>query len=283
MTFATGPNPWRGVVAAMATKHGKERQFGPPLARVLDIDLSVAPVDTDLLGTFTPEVEREGSALETVRCKARWAMSDSGARFGVASEGSFGPHPALRVLAVGIELAMFIDSSEGIEVTEKLVCTDTNFSQVVVDAPDIPETFLTTVGFPEHALIVSPGPRHDPVAKGVQDRAALQAAVASCVAREGSALIQADMRAHLNPTRQRALTELAERFARRLASRCPSCGIGGWGIVDVEAGLPCEWCDQPTDLVAIERFACADTRCGHSEAVSRVGHAPPGSCQRCNP
>ena len=283
MTIASAPHPWSGVVAAMATKHGKERQFGPALVRALDVDLIVAEVDTDRLGTFTPEVEREGTALDTLRRKARWAMSHTDARFGVASEGSFGPHPELPFLAAGVELAVFIDGREGIEVVEQLVCTDTNFSHVVVDNPEIPEAFLTSVGFPGHAVIISSGPGLHPVAKGVQDRAVLSDALASCVAAGGHALIQSDMRAHLNPTRQRALTELAERLAIRLVNRCPDCGVGGWGVVDLEKGLPCEWCGQPTELVAAECFGCADTRCGHSETMSRSGHAPAGSCHRCNP
>ena len=101
--------------------------------------------------------------------------------------------------------------------------------------------------------------------------------------RPGRALVQTDMRAHLNPTRQRALTELAERLARRIAALCPVCASPGWGIIAVETGRPCEWCAQPTPLVAYDVFGCARAGCNERAQEPRTGLAPAGQCPACNP
>lgn len=49
-----------------------------------------ASFDTDMLGTFTGEVERKLDPLATVREKCLRAMKHNHCDLGVASEGSFG-------------------------------------------------------------------------------------------------------------------------------------------------------------------------------------------------
>ena len=279
---ASGPNSGQRGTVAIATKHRKELQFGPPL-RLLGLDTVVAEVDTDQLGTFTGEIARPANQLDTARRKARWAIEHAGATFGLASEGAFGPHPEVPFVAVGVELAVFIDDVDGIEVVERLVCRDTNFAHLELTSAEIPETFLTTVRFPTHALIVSPTRAAGPFVKGIVDRAELDSAVASSIATHGTACVQSDMRAHLNPTRQRALGELAELLAIRLTAECPSCAALGWGVVQTEPGLPCEWCGRPTALIAADRYGCASVACDHEDVQLRGGVAPAGACSHCNP
>jgi len=268
---------------AFATKHGKERQFGPALSRSLGVDVTVAGVDTDQLGTFTGEIQRPANQLETARRKARWAIDHTNARYGLASEGSFGPHPQIPFVAAGLEVALFIDSQEGIEVVERLWCTDTNFADLTITDPLLPEAFLGRVGFPEHALIVSPSRDQGPFVKGIQDRNELRVAIETTIDAHDAAFLQTDMRAHLNPTRQRCLGQLAERLSARLLARCPRCTARGWGVVDCHLGLPCEWCGSPTDLIAADVFGCARSGCTHEETKPREGQASPASCPRCNP
>jgi len=277
------PHAWTGEIVAIATKHDKQRQFGPPLARLVGIDLIVAAVDTDQLGTFSGEVRRPGSPLETARRKAQWAIDHTGARIGLASEGSFAPHPDVPYVAIGVELAVCLDGRDGLEIVERVVSTDTNFRHLEVSELPIPPTFLESAGFPAHALIVSPPDEMTPMFKGLVDLDEIDHAVACCLDRTGRARIQTDMRAHLNPTRQRALAELADRLARRLTTRCPACAAPGWGIVAVETGLPCEWCARPTPLVAYDVFGCARTGCEARAREPRVDLAPAGQCPRCNP
>ena len=268
---------------AIATKHHKELQFGPPLRRLLGLDLVVAAVDTDELGTFTGEVARPANQLDTARRKARWAIEHAGTRFGLSSEGAFGPHPDAPFVPIGLELAVFIDAVDGIEVIERLICGETNFAHVMLTAADIPAKFLGAVGFPEHAVVVSPTRSDGPFVKGVQDRGRLDSTVAATIAAHGTACVQTDMRAHLNPTRQRALAQLAELLAARLATGCPSCAAPGWGVIASEPGLRCESCARPTSLTAADRYGCASNSCRHQELRPRDGAAPPASCGHCNP
>ena len=276
-------HPWTGQVAAIATKHGKQRQFGPPLARLVGLDVVVAAVDTDLLGTFSGEVPRPGSPLETARRKAEWAIEYSGARIGLASEGSFGPHPDVPYLAVGVELAICLDEQNELEIVEHVMSTDTNFQHLDVSELPIPAAFFQSADFPAHALVVSPPGETTPMFKGLVDRHEVDHAVAVCLDRAGRALLQTDMRAHLNPTRQRNLTKLADQLARRIATLCRACGSPGWGLVTVETGLPCEWCARPTLLVASDVFGCAHAGCDERRRQPRVELAPAGQCPACNP
>jgi hypothetical protein len=95
----------------IATKHGKERLFGQPIK--ISLGLSIAcpeNIETDQLGTFTGEVERTATPGEAALRKARLGIAMTGMQLGLASEGSFGPHPALPFLAVDHELVVFIDT-----------------------------------------------------------------------------------------------------------------------------------------------------------------------------
>jgi len=70
------------------------------LAALLEKELGVICIvpenlDTDLLGTFSGEIERELSPMDAARQKCLLAMELTGADLAVASEGSFGAHPLL--------------------------------------------------------------------------------------------------------------------------------------------------------------------------------------------
>ncbi|HEY5153676.1 MAG TPA: DUF6671 family protein [Acidimicrobiales bacterium] len=249
----------------------------------MGLDVVVAEVDTDLLGTFSGEIPRPGNPLETARRKAQWAIDDRGTRIGLASEGSFGPHPDVPYVAIGVELAICLDDLDGLEIVERVIGTDTNFQHLEVVQLPLPPTFLESTRFPSHALVVSPLGETTPMFKGLVDLEEVDHAIACCLDRTGRALVQTDMRAHLNPTRQRALSELAERLARRVATLCPACTSPGWGVVAVETGLPCERCAQPTPLVAYDVSGCARAGCDERTRDPRVEVAPAGQCPACNP
>ncbi|MBU3646369.1 MAG: hypothetical protein FGM49_06150, partial [Candidatus Nanopelagicaceae bacterium] len=76
-------HPYRGTTAAIATKHLKEQIIAPIFVE-LGVSLEVAAVDTDLLGTFTGEIEREGTPKEVAIRKARLGMAATGLAYGLA-------------------------------------------------------------------------------------------------------------------------------------------------------------------------------------------------------
>lgn len=248
-----------------------------------------ADLDTDRLGTFTGEVARVGTPLEVARRKARLGMTATALPLGLANEGSFGPHPALPFMPADRELLLFVDDERHMEVAEETLSVDTNFAHTTVAAAaELEAEFLQRARFPSHGLIARPhaGSTCAPLIKGITTPAALRDAVARCAqaSADGMAHLETDMRAHMNPTRQAVLAGLAERLARRLATRCAACGGPGWGVVGVARGLPCEQCGRETDLVREEILGCP--RCGHRQNVPRpdgLRRADPGNCPWCNP
>lgn len=273
-----------GRQASLATLHGKERAVAPALAR-LGIAVTAVPVDTDALGTFTGEVERALPPRETAVAKARLGMAAAGLDLGLASEASFGPHPALPFVAVHEELLALVDDAHGVTHVERLVTTRTNFGHVDVADIAAARGFLRQARFPGHALIVRPVAAAGPIIKGVADAGVLAEAVAAARAASpaGLARLETDMRAHHNPRRLVVLRRLARQLATRLATPCPQCGAPGFGPVDVERGLPCADCGTPTAAVRADVLGCLCGRCRVVEPRPGVTVADPGVCPECNP
>ncbi len=285
MARRLGGHPYGGQWVAIATMHGKERAIAPVLCRWFDMAVSTVPgIDTDELGTFTGEIERKGTMLDAARAKAELAIALTGAPIGIGSEGAFGPDPMLPVVASGRELLLLREAATGHEivVTRR---TRTNFDHVTVAPGDPIEEFLARVGFPDHAVIVRADPRIDHAPqKGLARRAAVEAALRAVFETSGKASIETDMRAHVNPTRMASIARLSRALAVRMARRCPCCGAPGFGIVDVERGLPCRQCGAPTRRIRAEIHACSacQTRVKRHERGPALS-ADPTWCDMCNP
>lgn len=289
--------PYRGARVALATRHGKQRVIGRALRHGLGAELLHLPeIDTDALGSFCGNVARRGTARQACVAKAELALEQGGTGLAIASEGSFGPHPAVPLLPVGIECLVFLDPGRGLQVHEELLARRTNFAQRRVRRDDLPggeptadlERWLQAVGFPSHALIVRAlaSPSDEVLRKGVVQRSVLLEALHEAIAAsaDGCARIDTDMRAHCNPTRMASIRELSFRLVRRLATVCPSCRSPGWGVVASLSGLPCGWCGQPTALIRAEIHGCV--RCDHRQERPRrdgLRQADPGHCPFCNP
>lgn len=278
---------YAGRSVCLTTCHGKQRALARPFRAALGAELRVVDVDTDQLGTFSGEVARPADALTTCRLKAELGMERCGGRLGLASEGSFGPHPAVPLLSAGLELLLFLDRDRRLEVVEQRLELRTNFSRFRLEPSADPGPWLHRIGFPRHAVIVRPEADPSlPCLKGIQSAAGLEQAIAACRAAGATEplLLETDMRAHLNPTRMAAIRRLGFRLARRLARACPACESPGWGPTGTLPGLPCGWCGGPTDLVARELWSCV--ACDHREERPRADGrltADPGHCPSCNP
>ncbi|PSR20060.1 MAG: hypothetical protein C7B45_16755 [Sulfobacillus acidophilus] len=283
------PHPYQGRRVVLATKHQKEHVLGPPLKAALGLDLCVPDdLDTDRFGTFSGDIARQGTPWEVAVRKARQGMKAVGIKLGLASEGSFGPHPQLLFIPSDYELLAFVDDELGIEIVEQVLTVSTNFAHAAVGAVEELEDFFTMTHFPSHGLIVRPNSGLQPglLFKGITKVDELEEAVGQCsrASTDGLAHVETDMRAHMNPTRQKVLREVAVQLARRLATLCPECRAPGWGLVDVARGLPCEWCGAKTDLVRREIYGCP--RCDYRENYPRsdgLEVASAGNCRWCNP
>jgi hypothetical protein len=281
--------PYRRRKAVLATKHQKERVVRQPLRTAVGLKVYVPDeLDTDLLGTFSGEVERHGTPREVALRKARLGMSATGLTLGLASEGSFGPHPYLPFVPSDHELLVFVDDELGFEVVEQILSPKTNFAHHAARTLEDLKDFLSRARFSSHGLIVRPNSGLQPglLFKGITTIGTLEEALEQCssASADGLAHVETDMRGHMNPTRLQVIREVAVRLGRRLATLCPGCQTPGWGVVDVVRGLPCEWCSRETQLVRAEVHGCP--RCDHRESHPRSDGrhgASPGDCSWCNP
>ena len=98
----------------------------------------------------------------------------------------------------------------------------------------------------------------------------------------GSVWLEADMRAHLNPTRMEAVAAAAADLIRRLQARCPACAYPDWTAV-VREGRSCAWCGGPTVEAWMEEYLCM--ACGHraEQYIDPDRKGEPGHCNYCNP
>ena len=239
-------SPYAGLRAVLATMHGKEAAIVPAFNEQLELTVEIpSAIDTDTLGTFTGEIARAGTIREAAIAKARLGMAATGLPIGIASEGSYGPHPHVPFIPGGVEFMVLVDDERGIVVTEHLIDDAPVYKHAVAAKIGDLRAFLDHIRFPEHAVIVRP---HEPddddvlIYKGLRTDEALESALATTAprSRDGRALVQTDMRAHMNPTRMASIARLARAFCDRLATPCPACDAPGYGQIGVETGLPCE-------------------------------------------
>jgi hypothetical protein len=269
----------------MATKHGKTALVRPVLGEILELDVVEVEVDTDVLGTFSGEIERTAAPRDTAIAKARMGMEVSGHRIGVASEGTIGPSHAVPFLLVCTELVVLVDDIRGIVLTGIENAYDLVAGSEDVDATSDLTDFLRRAQFPAHAMIVSAlGAPVPIVIKGIQDLVALHAAVRTCVQRspDGRARVETDLRAHKCPSRQPIIERAARHLANRAANACPACSAPGYGPIRNEIGVPCAWCGRNTDAVRARVHGCVSCPTEHSEII-QTDLADPGHCTWCNP
>jgi len=284
----TKKHSYTDKTCVIATMHEKEKVIAPPLLDLMGLKMIKTKIDTDQLGTFTGEVERKGHPLTCVRQKCELAMKESKMTIGIASEGSFGPHPFIPFIGCDHEILYFKDQERGFALHQSLLSTKTNHCAEAFSDPQRLKTFCDQVLFPSHGLIVRPNKSNKKtiIIKGIQTYDVLEDAFFKCcrLSDDGNALVETDMRAHMNPTRMEVIKELADSFAKRLATPCPSCYNPGWGLVDTQKGLECEMCGSETEMVKSEVFGCP--KCLHKENRLRqdgLTLADPQYCGWCNP
>jgi len=278
-----------GRTAILGTQHGKEAVIAPLLESALGLHVEVLrDFDTDRFGTFTGEIARLRNAKDTVRAKALAALAEAphGA-FGVASEGSFGPHPDVPFVSCGLELVMLTTLDGVVELIGTDLTLETNFVGVDVRSLDDVAAFAQRAMFPSHALLVKACATHTSsgasITKGIREWSVLESAVHALLARDGCATIETDMRAHLNPTRMQSIARATASLVRAASSLCPRCDAPGFVVTGVERGLPCEACERPTQRPLAELSVCG--KCSHRESrvIGGPTAAPAGQCDWCNP
>ena len=279
----------KGRRAVLATMHGKERVIRPLLEGGLGLDIRLPDAfDTDRFGTFSREIKRTGSQLDAARQKIIAAFdADPYAEVGIASEGSFGPHPYFFFAALGCEIVVMRDRRSGLELMGRHADLRTNFAHVTVQSVDEAVAFADRIGFPAHGVIVIGTSDSNPapaayLRKDILTLEHLSASVSEAIATCGAAHVETDMRAHRNPTRMRAIKRATVDLVRTSRSLCPRCARPGFIVSEKLAGLPCSWCGAATNALRAEVSVCTGCQYRCENPVSLVA-ADPGSCPSCNP
>jgi hypothetical protein len=275
-----------GRQIVIATKHGKEQVIAPRLTNELGLHCLVPEqFDTDLLGTFSGEVDRVGTPMETARKKCQMAMDLTSVDLAIASEGSVGPHPSIPFIPAHEEYLLLIDKKNKWEFVVRKLETKTNYRQITLDSTDSLRAFMALTKFPTHALIVKKS-AEDPTdcVKGIIQEDILFHTVETLIERFGKCHVETDMRAMHNRTRMEVIEEMTQSLIQQIQTACPTCQAPGFRLTEFIRGLPCAYCGEATRSVKAEIYTCQS--CSYTE--SRIpGHAmlkeDPMYCDYCNP
>jgi hypothetical protein len=279
-------HPFNGECVFFATKHSKEKVLAPLLEQ-LGLKCIRSDVDTDVFGTFSGEVERAGGVRETLRLKtSAAATANPAARFLLASEGSFGPHPFIGFVQSDHEALLFADRKLNTEVYVEEISLETNHSEIEFGPSDDLYSFLKQIGFPEHGIIVKPKGRRDIVFKNLQTFQSVEQAItnASLVSADQKVILSTDMRANFNPTRMKVIEKVGLKLIESLNSFCLECQTPGFAISKGLPGLPCEECGEPSPISKDVLWSCV--KCTYTELKARpdgVVAIPAAECEFCNP
>lgn len=250
---------FKGRTVVIATKHRKERVISPLFEIALGVKCFTAEnFDTDLLGTFSGEVERKNDPVSTLREKCLLAMEMSGCDLGIASEGSFGSHPSIPFVQADDEFIIFIDKKNNLEIIERALSTDTNFSVEEVKSRKALIDFAHRTKFPSHAIIMQASDYDfTGLVKGIDTWELLSKSYDFFYKNYGQAYVLTDMRALYNPTRMGVIKKAAEKLVTKINSLCPECQTPGFSITESKRGLPCEQCKLPTKSTLSYIYVCA--------------------------
>ncbi|MEY4963438.1 MAG: hypothetical protein RLZZ323_757 [Bacteroidota bacterium] len=277
---------FQGRKLIIATQHQKEKIIAPLIEDAIGVNcIKNTLFDTDSLGTFSGEVERENDVISTLRSKCINAMTMHNVDLAIASEGSFGRHPSLFFIPGNEEVLLFLDLKNNIEIVAKELSTETNFSgQYINDEFELKE-FCKQVKFPSHGLILkSDQTNWSAIHKGVNNHSSLLRLFNKMIDSFGRVYVETDMRAHFNPTRMNIIKKASIKLVQKIQSKCPSCQTPGFDIKNVNQGLPCSLCGSATRSTLSVTYIC--TKCNfiqEEKFPNKKKTEDPMYCDYCNP
>lgn len=270
----------------IATKHQKELVIAPQLQQAFHLEWVVPEdFDTDLLGTFSGEVERLNDPITTAKQKCLQAMELTGCDLGIASEGSFGNHPTVFLAPADDEFLVLIDKKNEIEIVARELTLETNFATALCTEYSQVEEFAQASKFPSHGLILRKNEKdYASIFKGITNKNQLETIAKHFIATEGQVYVETDMRAMYNPTRMQIIERLTQKLILKMQSNCTVCQTPGFSETDYVKGVPCQQCLQPTESILYTIYRCQ--KCNHTEQKlfkPERKFEDPMYCNYCNP
>ena len=269
----------------IATKHGKEHALAPLLLDKLGVGVEVAYIDTDIFGTFSGEINRSKSVLETLRDKCNKAREIYGIDLVLSSEGSFGPHPQIGFMPCNEEYLMLIDFSNDLEIVTKVFSIETNFSSMIIKTQEELINFADKIHFPSHKIIIRKSlTDFTDIKKGIENFDDLIFYFNQIKSQQGYACVETDMRAMHNPTRMKVIEQAGKKLIEKLNKICPNCSTPGFDITQFEEGLPCNWCGNPTQSILYTIATCSKCLFLEKHKFPNTKQVEdPQYCSYCNP
>lgn len=270
----------------IATKHQKESVITPLIERHLQVKVFVpSDFDTDKFGTFSGEISRKGNALETIKEKCLTAMNEYGYDLGIASEGSFGAHPSIFFAHADEELVLLIDKKNGLEIIAREISLETNFNGEKITSVEQMIAFAQKADFPSHGLVIKDAEYKSKIIhKDIPDLETLKSVYESVAKDSVDVWIETDMRAHRNPTRMKVIEKAIQNLIKKIETACPDCQTPGFDVTKVMKGLPCKWCQSPTESILALQRGCK--KCNYTileKYPNGKQYESPEYCSYCNP
>nr|WP_309755170.1 DUF6671 family protein [Flavobacterium sp.] len=270
----------------IATKHQKEIKIAPILEKELAVKCFTSDVfDTDLLGTFSGEIQRKDDAFTTLRNKCIGASIANNCDLIFSSEGSFGVHPSIFFANANVELVMLKDFKNDIEIVAREISMETNFNGKTITSEYELLAFAEQIQFPSHGIILRPAEKvYTKIHKGIVTHELLLQHYKELKAEFISVYAETDMRALFNPTRMKVIEKATHNLIEKIKHLCPNCSTPGFDIVTAKAGLPCENCSLPTRSTLSYLYQCK--KCNHTENKlypRGIQFEDPTYCDNCNP
>lgn len=271
--------------ASLLTKHGKEAVIGKVMHENLGIGIiHVNSFDTDLFGTFTRDVARQGNQIEAARAKAIKGAEIADTKLGLASEGLFTGDPFLGTFPWNNELVILIDRNNEFEITGFSSNYAQSYSAIVSSRDDIDE-HLKKAAFPSHHLVLrQDSSESKEFRKGISSRDEFDELIKYFFKKSesGKVFLENDLRAFANPTRMENIRTATINLAEKMRSLCPACHAPGFWITKTIPGLQCVACGNQTKAIKAKVYECK--KCSHIELIeSKELFAEQGKCDSCNP
>lgn len=278
---------YNGKLVLLASMHKKEIAIKPAFSKFVGCNIIVLDdIDTDQFGTFSGEIPREISAYETLKKKAIFAAEIYNYDFVISSEGSFGPHPSYPFINADTEMLLFYDRNLDLFIVDYEISTDTNHGEFILSKDKINSEeylkWLEQVKFPSHGLIVKADSRI--LQKGICSLSDLEGVLNQGFKSYRELKLETDMRAMMNPSRMNVINILANKLAKKVATKCIQCGTSGFPKIEQSGNLICELCFRETKIARFKDMKCL--KCSYFEREE----IKPGEqftsatyCDYCNP
>ncbi len=286
-------HPYFQTTVAFPTLHKKEQILQPLFELVFDAKLHVPnEINTDSFGTFTGEIKRESDVKNVLRKKAMAGIQKTGLRYGLASEGTFGPHPMTPFMNCNQESLLFVDTERKIEIFHNHISTKNQSEYAEIETENELEQFLNQINFGPQAVIVKPGKEWEKqpewIFKGITTRKEIKRAIQQIHATfsRTKVWIETDNRAHLNPKRRNVIWECGKKLVQKMEALCPSCNTPGFAVCGYIPGLVCSQCGRLSNHPKEEIWRCPNVDCPYQEIKPRldgITQLDPGECEWCNP